>query len=80
MLTPYIQAAMRHARCEWLADDGIHFCNIPELQGVWASGDDETATLAELQEVLEEWIAVGLALHHPIPVIDGLEIKVERVG
>jgi hypothetical protein len=29
-----------------------------------------------LQDVLEGWIALGLALHHPIPAIDGCTISV----
>ena len=80
MLTDYIQAALRRAKCEWLADDGLHFCNIPDLPGVWASGQDEAATLAELQEVLEGWIALGLALRHPFPPLDGVEINVALAG
>jgi len=60
MLTDYIRAAMRHATCEWLPDDGVYYCEIPELPGVWATGADETAARAELQEVLEGWIALGI--------------------
>jgi predicted RNase H-like HicB family nuclease len=76
MLTAYIEAAMRHASCEWLSEDGIHYCDIPELPGVWSSGEDEAAALVELQEVLEGWIVLGLALRHPIPAVDGIEISV----
>ncbi len=70
---------MRHARCEWLPDDGVFFCHIPELPGVWASGDDEGTTRTEVQEVLEDWIALGLSMHHDLPTLDGIAITVERV-
>ena len=79
MLTQYIEVAMRHAVCEWLPNDGIHYCEIPELPGVWASGDTEAATRQELQDVLEGWIALRLSLHHVIPAIDEVAIKVAAV-
>lgn len=79
MLTEYIRAAMRHSRCEGLPGDRIYYCEIPQLAGVWASGETEEAARTELQEVLEDWIALGLSLHHPLPAIDGVEVKVEGV-
>jgi predicted RNase H-like HicB family nuclease len=48
MLTAYIQAAMRHARYEWLPEDGLYYAEIPELPGVWATSperDDVPAAL-----------------------------------
>ena len=80
MLTEYIQAAMRRARCEWLPSSGSHYCEIPDLPGVWASGPDEAAARAELQEALEGWIALGLALRHPFPILDGVELRVQLAG
>jgi hypothetical protein len=29
MLTEYIEAAMRYARCEVFDEDGTHYCEIP---------------------------------------------------
>jgi predicted RNase H-like HicB family nuclease len=80
MLTKYIKAAMRHATYERLPDDGVYYAEIPELPGVWASAPTEEDLPAELQAVLEGWIALGLALHHPIPAIDGLTLTVEYAG
>ena len=76
MLTDYIQAAMRHATYEPLPDGEGYFGHIPELQGVWANADTLDETRAELQEVLEEWLALGLSRHIDIPAIDGLEVYV----
>lgn len=76
MLTAYINAAMAHARYEILPDDGSYYGEIPELPGVWANTDTLEECRQELQEVLEEWIALGLASHHPIPPIDGVEVTV----
>ena len=79
MLTEYIQAAMRHARCEMLPDDGSVYCDIPPLPGVWSNADSRAEALDELRDVLEEWIAVGLALGRALPAVDGVEISVQSV-
>lgn len=80
MLTDYIQAALRRHRCEWLPDDGLHYREIPDLPGVWASGPDEASARTELQAVLEGWIALGLALHHPFPTLGGAELRIDLAG
>jgi len=80
MLTTYIQTALEHAACEWLAEDGVFYCEIAELPGVWGSGETEAAARAELQEVLEDWIVLGLTKHEPIPEVGGVGLRVERVG
>lgn len=71
---------MRHATYEWLPDDGIYYAEIPKLPGVWASAATREELPAALQDTLEGWIALGLALHHPIPAIDGLTISVAPVA
>jgi predicted RNase H-like HicB family nuclease len=80
MLTRYIEAAMRHAETEWLADDGVYYGHIPGLDGVWADGATDAACLTTLREVLEEWIMVSLAHQLPIPAVDGIELQVREVA
>jgi predicted RNase H-like HicB family nuclease len=79
MLTNYIQAAMRQTQYEILPDNEGYFGRIPELQGVWANANTLEACREELQEVLEEWITIGLTMGNPIPTIDGIE-NVSRRG
>jgi predicted RNase H-like HicB family nuclease len=62
---------MQHARCETLPDDGSIYGDNPRLPGVWSNADSRDAALDELREVLEEWIAVGLSLGQPLPVLVG---------
>jgi predicted RNase H-like HicB family nuclease len=76
MLTKYIQAAMRRAKYEILEDDGSFYGEIPECEGVWANMDTLEDCRDELESVLEGWILLGIACHHPFPVLDGIEIKV----
>ncbi len=37
----------------------------------------EGALEVELREALEGWIALGLRLDHPFPVIDGMGMSIE---
>ncbi len=75
MLTEYIKAAMRRAKYEILEDDGSFYGEIPECQGVWANAATLEACRDELQEVLEDWLFIGIYLHHPLPVIDDIELS-----
>ena len=77
MLTTYIEAAMRHATYEWLEEDGIWYAEIPPLPGVWASAPPREKLPVELRSVLEGWIALGLRMNDPLPIIDGIGITFE---
>lgn len=52
MFAEYLQAAMRHATYERLAD-GSFYASIPGFQGVWADAQTLEACREELVEVLE---------------------------
>jgi predicted RNase H-like HicB family nuclease len=57
MLTAYISAAMARARYK-IIDDRSYFGEIPGLRGVWANAKTLEACRHELQEVLEDWLAL----------------------
>ncbi len=78
MLTEYIAAAPRHARYEILPESGGYYGEIPELPGIWANSGTLEACREELREVLEDWIALGLARGSSIPPIDGVVITVRQ--
>lgn len=80
MLTDYVHAAMRKARYEILDDDGSYYGEIPGFQGVWANAGTLEACRAELQEVLEDWILIGLRLGHPLPVAEGIDLNPKEVA
>lgn len=75
MLTAYIQAAMAHAHYELLPEDQTYYGEIPDLQGVWANADSLAACRRELQQVLEDWLLVGLRLGHPIPKAGNVDLN-----
>ena len=80
MLTAYINAALHRAHYEVLEGGEGYIGKIPGLQGVWANADTLEACRDELREVLEEWIILGLKLGHHIPVLDGIELNIEKVA
>lgn len=75
MLTKYIQAAMNKAKYELMEDQPSFYGHIPECPGVLATGETLEACRDELQEVLEDWLSLGLRLGHPIPELDGIRIE-----
>jgi len=74
MLTSYIQAAMHRAIYK-LLEDKTFFGEIPELKGLWTNAETLEACRDELQERLEEWIALGLLMGHTLPVLDEVDLN-----
>jgi len=77
MLTKYLEAAMRHAHYEILADDGTFYGEIPDCRGVYANARSLEECRAELAEVLEDWLLFRIHKNLALPTIDGLELSVE---
>ena len=80
MLVKYIQSALRLAKYEILEDDGTYYGEIPGFQGVWANAETLEDCRNELAEVLEEWIFLRISDKLPVPVVDGLNLSVEKVS
>jgi len=80
MLTAYIKAARQKAHYKILPDGEGYCGTIAGLQGVWAQAGTLEACREELQEVLEEWIVVGLKMGHPLPSIDGITLTIQEVA
>ncbi len=74
MLTAYIQAAMVRAIYETLPEDKTVYAEIPDFDGVWANAKTENECRRELQEVLEDWLLVGLRLGHHLPVVERIDL------
>ena len=80
MLTDYLNAALRRARYEILPDDQSFYGEIPEFTGVYANAATLEDCRAELAEVLEEWVLFRVSRSLPLPVVDGLELKIKEVA
>ncbi len=78
MLIGYLRAAMRRAKYEIL-EDGTFYGEIPGFQGVFANADNLEDCRQQLQEVLEEWLVLGLRMGHPLPVVDNITLVAKLV-
>ena len=80
MLMKYIQAALRHANYEILADDSSFYGEISVCNGVYANAATLEECREQLEEVLEEWILFRVYKNLSLPVIDGIELTIKEVA
>ncbi len=77
MLTEYIRTAMQKATYEILGD-GTFYGEIPGFQGVYANAKTLETCREQLQQVLEEWIMLGLQMGHKLPELQGIRLVAEK--
>ncbi len=75
MLIKYIHDALEHAKYEIIDDEEPYYGEVPELQGVWASGKTLEECRKNLEEVIDEWIIIRLRKGLPIPLIENFNIE-----
>jgi predicted RNase H-like HicB family nuclease len=80
LLVKYIQAALRHANYELLADDGSFYGEISGCNGVYANAATLEECREQLAEVLEEWILFRVYKNLPLPAVDGIELTIKEVA
>ena len=78
MIRRFIDKAMEHAKYEILSDDGSFYGEIPICRGVYANAKSLEKCRKELEEVLEEWILFRIHKNLSLPVVDGIEIKIQE--
>lgn len=67
MITEYIDAAMKRATFEIIDDDEPFYGEVPELEGVWATGKTLDECRRALAEVIDGWLVIRLKRGLPIP-------------
>jgi predicted RNase H-like HicB family nuclease len=80
MLSKYINAAMNNAKYDILTDDRSFYGEIPGFTGVYANEETLEFCRDQLEEILEEWILLRVSRNLPLPVIDGIELKIREVA
>ena len=80
MLLEYISYAMKKAQYEKLDDDESYYGEIPGFEGVFANAHNLEDCRKELEEVLEEWLFLRISKNLPVPIINGIELKVKEVS
>ena len=78
MIREYIAAAMNRATYEILPDDGTYYGEVPGFEGAYANAPQLEECRNLLEEVLEEWLLLSISKGFPIPVVDGLELKIKE--
>lgn len=75
MITEYIEAAMSKARYEIIEDEEPYYGEVPELEGVWATGKTLEECRNNLAAVIDGWIIVRLRKGLPLPPIGAYKIE-----
>ena len=71
MITDCINAALNKAKYELIEDEYSYYGEVPDLQGVWASGKTLEECRRNLAEVIDSWLVLSLKKGLPIPAIEG---------
>jgi predicted RNase H-like HicB family nuclease len=75
MFAEYIQAALEKAQYKVIDNgDEPYFVDVPELDGVWATGCSVEVARRNFIEALEDWIAAHLLWNLALPPISGQTI------
>ena len=77
MITEYIQAALSRAKYEIIEDEESYYGEVPELEGVWATGKTLEECRRNLADVIDSWLVLSLKRGLPIPPIG--EHRVEEL-
>jgi predicted RNase H-like HicB family nuclease len=76
ILSEYVEQAMEQALYDKL-EDASFAGRIPPCPGVLAFAPTLKECEEELRSTLEDWILVGLKLHHHLPVIGNIDLNKE---
>jgi predicted RNase H-like HicB family nuclease len=75
MLIEYVEEALRRARYEIIEDEEPYYGEVPELTGVWATGESLEQCRKNLREVIEGWIIVRLQKGLGIPALGSKQLR-----
>ncbi len=76
MITEYVEAALSKARYEIIKDEEPYYGEVPELEGVWATGKTLEECRKNLAEVIDGWIIVRLRKGLSLPPIGEYKIEI----
>lgn len=77
LIDRYMHEALKLTAVSRLQDSSHFFAEIPGFEGVWASHEDLSACVAELRDVLFDWIVLKIEHNdRDIPVVAGISLNV----
>ena len=65
MITEYIKEALKRANYEIIKDEEPYYGEIPDLNGVWATGKNLEECRENLIDVIEGWIILSIKKDFP---------------
>jgi predicted RNase H-like HicB family nuclease len=74
MLLQYIQTALDQAHYEIIEDEEPFYGEVPQLEGVWATGKTLEQCRSNLAEAIEDWVLFSVAKGLPIPTLGQVAI------
>ena len=80
MIVEYLNAAMERARYEIIEDDEPYFGEIPEIQGVWATGATLEQCRRNLAAALEDWLLFSIHRGEAIPPLGEVRVELPRLA
>jgi predicted RNase H-like HicB family nuclease len=81
MLLRYIQTALDRAHYELIEDEQPFYGEVPELEGVWATGKTLEACRNNLADAIEDWLLFSIAKGLPIPALGQVSLRLpEKVA
>ena len=75
MLLAYIQATLERAKYEMIKDKEPFYGEVPELEGVWATGKTLEECRRNLAAAVEDWLLFSIAKGLPIPPLGDTSIR-----
>ena len=75
MLTQCLQEALNRAHYELIEDEEPYYGEMPDLEGLWATGKTLEECRRNLAEALEDRLLFGVAKGLPIPRLGELSIR-----
>lgn len=65
----YITKALARAICSYLREDSEFYVEIPDFDGLYATGETEEEARRDLRGALEAWLQVRSARGLPVPIL-----------
>ena len=75
MIQAYIEAAMARAQYELIDDSEPYYGEVPELQGVWATGKTLEVCRRQLVEVIDGWVLLRVSRRMTVPPLGEAHIE-----
>lgn len=79
MIEEYLEAGMKLAHFELLAENEGFYASIPGAQGVWGNAQTLEECRDELHSALEEWVLLSIRLGHELPEFNGIRLELPKL-